>query len=191
MKKIIFWMMAALLLVGCSSSTLDQELETARAELDALETEIARRDETIAAMETQVLDLTATMTSLQSENEALQAAVETQGEGPGDYDLPAASLLCEQQIENVRYQNPKSTIAILEGWFAVQPQVAELQGTYSTQFWTDVKSRIHTLRYLNAEDNLSKTSTFLIFFEEAGWQEGILWMTEQCWLDSPHAQQSP
>ncbi|MEJ2448888.1 MAG: hypothetical protein P8Y37_13250, partial [Anaerolineales bacterium] len=69
--------------------------------------------------------------------------------------------------------------------FAVQPQVEELQGTYSTQFWQDVNSRIHTIRYLSAESGLSETATFLIFFEEGGWRPGLLDMTNQCWVDFP------
>ena len=86
----------------------------------------------------------------------------------------------------MKYQNPISAIAILEGWFAVQPHVQEMQGTYSTTFWNDVHSRIHTIRYLSAEDGVSTTDSFLLMFSEAGWEEGLLWMTKQCWLDSPH-----
>ncbi len=86
----------------------------------------------------------------------------------------------------MKYQNPIGTIAILEGWFAQQDFVQEMQGTYSTTFWNDVNSRIHTIRYISAEDGLTTTANFLIMFEEAGWQPGILWMTESCWLDYPY-----
>lgn len=85
----------------------------------------------------------------------------------------------------MKYGSPASAIDILEGWFALQPDVAQVQGKYSTQFWQDVNSRIHTIRYISEESGLSETATFLIFFDEAGWRPGLLDMTNQCWLDYP------
>jgi len=98
----------------------------------------------------------------------------------------AANYLCDEQLEVMKYDNLKSAIAILNGWFVIQPEVKELQGEYTTLFWNEVDSKIHTIRYISAEDNLSKTDSFMIFFEEAGWKEGVLWLTKQCWLDYPH-----
>jgi hypothetical protein len=147
------------------------------------------KDATISELENQVQDLTDTLEALRSdyatlsvENETLKAQISGDaggGEGAGSL------YLCPEQI-TMKYQNSTGAIAILEGWFAVQPQVRIMEGTYSTPFWNNVSSRIHTIRYINEEDGLSTTDSFLIMFEEAGWMPGTLWMTEQCWLDPPY-----
>jgi len=144
-----------------------------------LETQLAEKDRSIENLEDQVAQLTEQLALLQEDYDALS----NNGDG-GSLDS-SSPYMCENVIDNMRYQNPASAIAVLEGWFAVQPQVEELQGTYSTQFWQDVNSRIHTIRYLSAESGLSETATFLIFFEEGGWRPGLLDMTNQCWVDYP------
>lgn len=144
-----------------------------------LESQLSEKDRSIKNLEGQVAQLTEQLEILQSDYDALLTSEAV------DSSETASPYLCENVIDNMRYQNPTSAIAVLEGWFAIQPQVEELQGTYSTQFWQDVKSRIHTIRYLSAETGLSTTATFLIFFEEAGWRQGLLDMTNQCWVDFP------
>jgi hypothetical protein len=116
------------------------------------------------------------------ENENLKAQI-SGGESGGE--VVDSIYLCPEQID-MRYENSKGAIAILEGWFAVQPHVRLMEGTYSTTFWDKVSSRIHTIRYINEADGLSTTDSFLIMHEEAGWMPGTLWMTEQCWLDPPY-----
>lgn len=144
-----------------------------------LETQLAEKDRSIENLEDQVAQLTEQLALLQEDYDALS------NNGDGGSLESSSPYMCENVIDNMRYQNPASAIAVLEGWFAVQPQVEELQGTYSTQFWQDVNSRIHTIRYLSAESGLSETATFLIFFEEGGWRPGLLDMTHQCWVDYP------
>jgi len=172
MKKIIL-VLVMVLLAGCASDT---ELTSALDEIKDLESQITKKDNEITDLNYEVETLKLSAASLQNEVDELM----TGGNGEG---VPMTSFVCENPIENMKYQNSISAIAILEGWFAVQPHVQEMQGTYSTTFMTDLSSRIHTIRYLSAEDGLSTTDSFLIMFNEAGWQEGLLWMTEQCWLD--------
>ncbi len=181
MKRFLL-LIPLIFLVGCAS-IFGRESPTP--EIESSEIQETEKDNTNAELEYQVWDLTESLDSLQADYAALQAEfaeIET--------DLLKAQnqsgyYLCDVQLENMRYQNTRSAIAILEGWFAVQPEVLELQGTYSTQFWDGVDSRIHTIRYISAEDDLSTTSSFLLFFEEVGWKNGLLWMTKQCWLDLP------
>jgi hypothetical protein len=173
--KRILILISLLFLVGCSSGGAPESAPAAAVDQAA---ELAQKDARITELELEVQDLTDSLASLQAQYDALQAAPQPASGGGSQY-------LCPEQLTNMKYQNAMSAIAILEGWFAVQPQVAELQGSYSTQFWNDVKSRIHTIRYISADTNLSTTNTFLIFFEEAGWKPGLLDMTNQCWLDFP------
>ncbi len=174
MKKFIT-LICLLFLVGCA---LAPQQEAAPAGGEDLQAQITEKDNRITGLEGQVQDLTDMLGSLQSDYDDLQAA-------SASSEPVSDAYLCPVGLENRRYQNPVSAIAIVEGWFALQDQVLELQGTYSIPFWTGVESRIHTIRYVNAETGLSTTASFLIFFEEAAWKEGLLWMTEQCWLDFP------
>ncbi len=174
MKKFII-LICLLFLVGCASAP---EPEAAPAAGEDLQAQITEKDNKIAGLEDQIQDLTDMLGSLQGDYDDLQAA-------SASSEPVSDAYLCPVEFGNMKYQNPVSAIAILEGWFALQDQVLELQGTYSTTFWTGVESRIHTIRYMNADTGLSTTASFLIFFEEAAWKEGLLWMTEQCWLDFP------
>jgi hypothetical protein len=181
MKKILI-VITLLFLVGCSAAPapVAEAPPAEPAEQSAGTSD--DKDSTIAVLEYQVEDLTTKNAELQAENDALKAQMSEVGDA---VEAPAG-FMCEGHEQLfMRYENPQTAIAILEGWFAGQPRVGELQGTYSTQFWNDVNSRIHTIRYLSSADGLTTTDTFLIMFEEGGWQPGILWMTESCWLDHP------
>lgn len=177
MKKITLLLIFLLIfLTACGSQP---GTEASPEDGGALETQLVEKDRSIEDLEGQVAQLTEQLALLQEDYDALS------NNGAGESSESPSPFMCENVIDNMRYQNPASAIAVLEGWFAVQPQVEELQGTYSTQFWQNVNSRIHTIRYLSTETGLSETATFLIFFEEAGWRPGLLDMTNQCWVDFP------
>jgi hypothetical protein len=178
MKKILLFI-SLVFLVGCSAAPAAEET-TSPDSSDQAAT-ISEQEGTIAVLEYQIKDLTEELASLQMKNDTLLAASDGQTEGS-----EPANFLCEDRPSNIRYDSTIGTIAIVEGWFATQPFVQEMQGTYSTTFWNDVKSRIHTIRYISTEDGLTTTATFLIMFDEAGWQPGVLWMNESCWLDYPY-----
>ena len=195
MKKIALTLIL-LMMVGCGAR---REPDSAAVEGPSYAPE--NKDAYIIELEHQVQDLTGSLEILRSdyatlsvENDTLRAQIsggesagESGGESSGESGGEEAGsiYLCPEQIE-MKYQNATGAIAILEGWFAVQPQVRLMQGTYSTTFWDNVNSRVHTIRYIDDEDGLTTTDSFLIMFEEAGWVPGTLWMTEQCWLDPPY-----
>ena len=178
MKKALL-IISLVFLAGCSAAPAAQEApDSDSSDLTAM---LSEKDGTIAVLEYQVDDLAQQLADLELENDALLAASE--GQSAGDQ---SSGFMCETELGNVRYDTPIGTIAIVEGWFATQPFVDKMEGTYSTQFWTGVNSRIHTIRYISAEDGLSTTANFLIMFEEAGWQPGVLYLDNSCWLDYPY-----
>lgn len=182
MKKILI-LISLLFLVGCSGPPIP---ETAPVVDEDLQAKLAEKDSKITNLEYQVLDLTDMLASLQSDYDELQAAASTM---PPAVAPPATNVhMCDVEFGAMNYKNPTSAVAVLEGWFVIQPHVQEMQGSYSTAFWsnTGILTRIHTIRYLSVEDGLSTTESFLIFFNEADWKEGLLSMTDQCWLDFPH-----
>lgn len=177
MKKILL-VISLLFLVGCSgASTPDEEAPPAA---PAEQSAAGDQSSEIAVLEYQVEDLTERLAALQAENDALKSQVGESGE------VLASGFMCENTLDNMKYSDPIGTIAIIEGWFATQDFVEKIQGTYSTTFWNDINSRVHTIRYISSEDGLTTTANFLIMFEEAGWQPGVLYMTESCWLDYPY-----
>jgi len=180
MKKILI-LICLIFLTGCSLLPRPEAAPAAPvpAAGEDLQAQLTEKNRMISDLEYQILELSDSLASLQSDYDELQAA-STSAEPITD------SVICDVDFGSMKYQNATSAIAIVEGWFALQDHVRELQGTYSTTFWTGVESRIHTIRYINANTGLSTTTSFLIFFEEAEWNEGLLWMTEQCWLDFPH-----
>lgn len=176
MKKTALLVIISLFLLAACSQGAPPAVESA--DQPALDTQLADKDAAIADLESQVESLTEQLALLQEDYDALLAGSGGSGSAPSPF-------MCESTLENMKYGSPTGAVDILEGWFALQPDVAEVQGKYSTQFWTDVNSRIHTIRYISEETGLSETGTFLIFFEEGGWREGLLDMTNQCWLDHP------
>lgn len=178
MKKVLL-IISLIFLVGCTAAPEVSEAPSSdSADMEAM---LSEKDNAIAVLEYQIGDLTEQLDGLQMENEVLQA--ESEGMVVGDQP---SGFMCENEIGNVRYDTPVGTIAIVEGWFATQEFVQSMDGTYSTQFWTGVNSRIHTIRYTSAEDGLSTTANFLIMFAEAGWEPGILYLDNSCWLDYPY-----
>ncbi|MCJ7733197.1 MAG: hypothetical protein MUP11_01500 [Anaerolineales bacterium] len=129
MKK-IFLILMLVFLVGCGSSP---EADTSSSEIEDLESQIADKDRKITDLEYQVEDLTVTLNKLQEAVNLAQSDTVAS-------EAQTASFMCPDPIDNMKYQNPSTAIAVLEGWFALQPQVREIQGTYSTQFWSDVNS---------------------------------------------------
>jgi hypothetical protein len=182
MKKLLM-LVLVLFLVGCSPAAAPPQ-EAAPAQPDTAADQPAvdtsDKDAQIAVLEYQIEDLNQELATLQTEYDALLAA------SGGDAEAPVGGFMCENPPASIRYDTPVGTIAIIEGWFATQPYVQSMEGTYSTQFWTGVNSRVHTIRYTSAEDGLSTTANFMIMFEEAGWQPGVLYMTDSCWLDYPY-----
>ena len=167
MKKILI-LVSVLFLVGCSGGS-PPEAGSADAGSN-LQDQLVEKDARISELEVRVGELNDSLSSLQ---------------GASASDGSTSSFLCDATFGNMKYQNPKSAVAILEGWFALQDNVQEMQGTFSTEFWVGVQSLTHTIRYIDIDTEESVTTSFMVYFEEAGWSDGLFWVTEQCWLDFP------
>ena len=175
MKRFLL-LIPLIFLVGCFSRL---GAETAPPEIESSESQVTNNDSTIADLEYQVLDLKESLDSLQSDYDELEAASASSESSAGPH-------ICDVDFGSMKYQNTSSAVAILEGWFALQENVEEMQGTYSVEFWPGVESLTHTIRYIHADTGASTSTSFLLYFQEADWSEGLLWVTEQCWLDAPH-----
>jgi len=175
MKKILL-LIPLIFLAGCFSRL---GVETAPPGIESSESQVNNNDSMIADLENQILDLTVSLASLQSDYDELEAA-------SASSESSAGSHICDVDFGSMKYHNTSSAVAILEGWFALQENVQEMQGTYSTAFWPGVDSLTHTIRYIHADTGASTSTSFLIYFQEADWSDGLLWVTEQCWLDAPH-----
>ena len=182
MKKISL-LIFFVFLVGCAPKAESESITT---EAQIPDPQLTQKNNTIGDLEYEILDLTESLNNLQSDYDALQVEFTEVETNFLDIQNQSENYLCDVQLEVMKYDNLKSAIAILNGWFVIQPEVQEMQGEFTIPFWNDVESRIHTIRYISAEDNLSTTDSFMVFFDEAGWKEGVLWLTRQCWLDSPH-----
>ncbi len=175
MKRFLL-LIPLIFLVGCAS-IFGRESPTP--EIESSEIQETEKDNTNAELEYQVWDLTESLASLQSDYDELEAA-------SASSESSAGSHICDVDFGSMKYQNTSSAVAILEGWFALQENVEEMQGTYSVEFWPGVESLTHTIRYIHADTGASTTTSFLLYFQEADWSDGLLWVTEQCWLDAPH-----
>jgi len=158
MKKILL-LIPLIFMVGCFSRL---GVETAPPEIESSESQVTNNDSTIADLEYQVLDLTESLDSLQNDYDELEAA-------SASSESSAGTHICDVDFGSMKYQNTSSAVAILEGWFALQENVEEMQG-----------------RYIHADTGASTSTSFLLYFQEADWSDGLLWVTEQCWLDAPH-----
>lgn len=177
MKKITLLLLPLLIIIAACGS--QPESSASVGDSSGLESQLAEKDSVIADLKEQVAQLTEQYGLLQEDYDALLVGGQASSAAGG------SPFMCESVIENMKYQNPASAVAILEGWFALQPQVQQLEGSFSSLFWQGVNSRIHTIRYIDADSGLSETENFMIFFEEAGWRPGLLDMNNQCWLDYP------
>ena len=147
MKRFLL-LIPLIFLVGCAS-IFGRESPTP--EIESTEIQETEKDNTNTELEYQVWDLTESLNNLQGDYDALQAEFAEIETDLLKVQNQSGNYLCDVQIENMRYQNTRSAVAILEGWFAVQPEVLELQGTYSTQFWDGVDSRIHNIETMGYE----------------------------------------
>ena len=140
MKKILL-LIPLIFLVGCASIF---GRESPPPVVESSESQDIEKDNTIADLEYQVLDLTESLDSLQNDYDELEAASASSESSAGPH-------ICDVDFGSMKYQNTSSAVAILEGWFALQENVEEIQGTYSAAFWPGVESLTHTIRYIHAD----------------------------------------
>jgi len=189
MKKLIF----VLILITMSGCISQSELDTALADISDLETQIAEKDLTYEEMESQVNALTESANILQANYDELNDDYETLDDAKDalqkEYNAAQndlGKLICSKQIDDMVYKNIFDVSTILAGWWVKQPNVQSVQGTYRDHIWNNTDTKIHSIMFTSSDDNQQYVEHFLVFFEEFGWNEGIFWIAEQCWLDSPY-----
>ena len=189
MKKLVFTLIL-IILSGCVSQS---ELDSALADISALETKITENDLTIDDMESQVKTLTESANNLQTNYDELKDKYDTLDDDKDalqkEYNAAQnelGKLICSKQIDDMVYKNIFDVSTILAGWWVKQPNVQSVQGTYRDHIWNNTDTKIHSIMFTSSDDNQPYVEHFLVFFDEFGWKEGIFWIAEQCWLDSPY-----
>ena len=144
-------------------------------------------------LENQVLSLSESSNSLQGDYDTLLQEKEELQDKYSDTRSELQSkkrelgqLICTKQIDDMVYENIFDVSTILAGWWVKQSGVLSVQGTYRDHIWNNTDTKIHSIMFTSSDDNQPYVEHFLVFFDEFGWNEGIFWITEQCWLDSPY-----
>lgn len=196
MKKIIFVFLTSIFIAGCVSKS---DYDSALDEISTLKEEITESESTVQGLQDEVESLLDETNTLQSEYEVLQSdfeeLVEEKDLLSDDYISAITELtiaegtlsrqICDLQIDDMVYENIYDVSTILAGWWVKQAGVYSVQGTYRDHIWSNADTKIHTVRFTSEDDYNPYVEHFLVFFEEFGWNEGIFWLSGQCWLDSP------
>jgi len=85
----------------------------------------------------------------------------------------------------MKYENILDASTILAAWWARQPGVERVQGTYRDTIWSNANTKIHAIRYIASEDHKPYVEHFLVYFREFGMKPAVFWVGGQCWLDAP------
>lgn len=90
-------------------------------------------------------------------------------------------LICDETIEDMQYNSILNVSEIISGWMARRPKVERIHNTYRDTIWNNTDTKIHSVRYLHKDGN-TYVDHFLVYFDEFGWEEGVFWLSGQCWL---------
>jgi ABC-type phosphate transport system auxiliary subunit len=195
MKKFLF-LLVSLLLVGCVSQS---ELDQAISQISDLEADIQEKDSDIASLETQLDGLEDAKLELDDEFEELQGEYEVVSAEKGELQLQYEEarrkvtsltsqlndMVCDDQLDDMKYQNILDASTILSAWWARQPGVETVQGTYRDSIWSNADTKIHAVRFVSSQDHQPYVEHFLVYFDEFGMDPGVFWVGGQCWLDVP------
>jgi hypothetical protein len=211
LKRIILFLMILLLLVGCGISkeeyansqeevqrlkdelvNVQGELENMTVELDKVMGEYTSAKDEIARLsiiESSYHSTTQTLSETQIEYEELSTKYDDLIKNHNKIVLENKSLesqlsnhICSEEISNMKYENILDVSTILAGWYTLQPDIDVVHGTFRNTIWSNTDTKIHTVRYRSSEDGESYVDHFLVYFDEFGWEEGVYWLSEQCWL---------
>lgn len=196
MKKTLM-LISLMFLIGCAPKA---ELESALTKISALESQISQQDTIMGELEDQSQSLNDSLASLQSDFDTLSGEYDTLFEEKETLqtkysdtrkELQSAehslgNLVCSKQIDDMVYENIFDVSTILAGWWVKQSGVQSVQGTYRDHIWSNADTKIHSIMFTSSDDNQQYVEHFLVFFDEFGWDEGIFWLSRQCWLDSPY-----
>ena len=192
-------LLLAFLLSACVPKS---DMETALQRVATLEAQSTAQAGTISDQNREINELSSENSDLQSELSSLQESYSAL-EGERDelqskYDDARSSvtnltsqlsklnkLICDEQIEDMKYENILDASTILAAWWARQPGVERVQGTYRDTIWSNADTKIHAIRYIASEDHKPYVEHFLVYFREFGMKPAVFWVGGQCWLDAP------
>lgn len=195
MKKFLF-LLVSLVLVGCASQS---ELDQAMSQISGLEAQLQEKDSDVSSLETELDELEDAKIELNNEFEELQAEFDVISSEKGELQLQydearrkvssltsqLDEMVCDDQIDDMKYQNILDASTILSAWWARQPGVETVQGTYRDSIWSNADTKIHAVRFVSSRDHKPYVEHFLVYFHEFGMEPGVFWVGGQCWLDVP------
>jgi predicted nuclease with TOPRIM domain len=195
--------MSFIFLIGCTSKTeLDSalaDLDSALMEISSLESKTLEQENTIKDYEDQLSTLVAENENLIAKNELLnqdyESLVNEKDELQSKYrennlelteaNIQLEKLICDEQLDQMEYNNIFDASTILAGWWALQPSVSSVRGTYRDHIWSNADTKIHAIQFISSNDNEQYVEHFLVYFDEFGMKPGVFWVGGQCWLDVP------
>ena len=164
-------------------SSLQGENEDYEDQVSDLISQIDDLENTKDALETNLTEAEDALSTLETGYEELQSSNSSANREIRDLTAELGELQCDEQIDDMLYDDILTVSTILLAWWARQPSVERVQGTYRDTIWSNTDTKIHSVRYIAANDNQSYVEHFLVFFPEFGWESGVFWLTGQCWLD--------
>lgn len=175
----------------------ESELEDTQTDLDTVTLEWEDTEQALADAESQVISMTVEletisedMVVLQTDYDELQTSYDEMSDDyyalKTDNRMLKADLgqyVCEESITDMEYDNILDVSTILSGWVARQSWSERVQGSYRDTIWGNTDTKIHSIRFISSEDSQPYVDHFLVYFDEFGFEEGVFWLSRQCWLD--------
>ena len=180
--NLLFISVIILLTAGCVSKG---ELEQANANISTLESQLQDALQEKSELELTLEDLNSSFEELQIDNSDLQTSYSDAVSELSSESTLVDRLVCPNQIEDMKYTDIFDASTIVASWWARQPNVESVNGTYRDHIWSNADTKIHGVRFTSSSDHQQYVEHFLIYFREFGMEPGVFWVGGQCWLDSP------
>lgn len=195
MKRVIF-VLSAILLSACVSKSefqsaqsriveLEAQVDSGTDEIRALEDQVQELESDIEVLEADRAEAVAELAGLEDDYADLQTERNDLNRQVLNLSRQVGELVCAQQISDMKYENILDASTIMAAWWARQPDVERVQGTYRDTIWSNADTKIHAVRYISLQDNQPYVEHFLVYFLEFSMSPGVFWVGGQCWLDAP------
>jgi outer membrane murein-binding lipoprotein Lpp len=188
MKQVLV-VLTALLISSCASPA---KLDEAQARASELQVRADQQEAVISALRSQVDGLKTQLSTAQSdldnaksENDSLQTELSAANSSLSKLRVLANKLTCQDEITDMKYENILDASTIMAAWWARQPDVERVQGTYRDSIWSNADTKVHAVRYISSDDGQPYVEHFLVYFPEFDMNPGVFWVKGQCWLDVP------
>ena len=180
-KKVVLAFMALVFLISCGPNEEFLQLEQ---DFTALEARASEDSSEIANLESNLEDAKSESASKDSQIEELQSEIDSRKELIFQYSNAMDTLICDRKIENMSYDTILEATSRLEAYVNGEEFVQYTSGGYRDTIYDNADSKIHAIRY-NHEDGNQYIMTFLVYFDEFGWEPSTLNVDYQCWADPP------